>query len=485
MRFLRRHRRKILGLALFVAAFPAAHLAIGLASRATPPRITMPTLERRSEGPVTFVGKGSYRRDRGLHEVVLEGGPEELGAQHAALLYDRMVDNERDLWEGFASIVPFAPARVAMFDLGRLRHRGVDREFPGVRRRELAAQALAFSPDPYEGRLPTYERMAFLHALYDISLGFERSPLLGCSVFGLGPAATRDGHTLVARAFDFDAADVFDTDKAVFFVKGQGVLPFASVAWPGLVGVLTGMNSEGVFVSVNGARARDPRATGMPVIFALREVLERARSTDEAVAVLSGQEIMVSHLVFVADARGAFAVVERAPGAPAHTRRTFADPARVPLTNHFEGPLAEDPRDARVRRSSSTLARRARLDEMLSAVSDGGATPESVLAMLRDHGCARGEAGCALGDRRAIDALIATHGVVADTSARILWVSRGPHLAGAFVGFDLGAIFSTNAPASGVVQPRDLPPDLLLHDTAAWNEGRRRAGGPLLAPRKK
>jgi len=45
-----------------------------------------------------------------------------------------------------------------------------------------------------------------------------------------------------------------------------------------------------------------------------------------------------------------------------------------------------------------------------------------------------------LGDRRAIDARIATHGVVMDATARVMWVSEGPHLSGRFIRFDIGRL---------------------------------------------
>ncbi len=478
---LARHRRTLVALAALVAAPLAAHGLVGVFVRVVPPAITVPALERGGSAGMTTAGAGRATRARGVIEAHLSGTPEEIGAQHSTLLYLPMVENERDVWAGFSAVVPFAPARAAMFDFGRVRHRNVDKNFPDHRRRELAAQAARFSPDPYEGRLPTYERMVFLHALYDISLGFEGSPLLGCSAFGLGGAATVDGHTLVARAFDFDVAEVFDRDKAVFFVKPAGAIPFASVSWPGLVGVLTGMNAEGVFVSVNGARAREPETRGVPVVLSLRETLERAHTTEEATRILADQEVMVSHLVFVADARGSFAVVERAPHTAAHVVTHFRDSARVALTNHFEGPLKDDPRDRAVRATSTTLARRARLDELLGTVPARSATPTSTLAMLRDHTCARSEGPCALGDRRTIDALIATHGVIADTTARTLWVSAGPHLSGRFIGFDLSRELATNEGTAPVREPMPLPEDPLLHDASAYAEGRKRAGGPLLA----
>jgi hypothetical protein len=354
----------------------------------------------------------------------------------------------------------------------------VDRGFPEARRRELAAQAEAFQPDPFASHLPTYHRLVFLHALYDIALSFEHSPLIGCSAFVLGPGATKDGHTLLGRAFDFEAGEEFDRDKAVYFVREEGAIPFASVAWPGLIGVMSGMNAEGVAIVVNGARAREPRTMGEPVVFALRDVLERAHDVNEAVAILSSQEVMVSHLVMVADAHGGSAIVERAPGEKAWVRKA-GDPDRVPLTNHFEGPLASDAKDVAVRAGTTTLARRARLDELLSGVGPHQADVPQVVAMLRDHDCARTEAGasCSLGDRRSIDALIATHGIVADTTDRVLWVSAGPHLSGAFVRFDLKTIFAPGYDPATDAPPQTIGPDPILSD-GRYAAGRAHAGGP-------
>ena len=478
MRFARRHRKKLIALGLLLGIPMAAHLVVGQLTKLTPPVISPVALTLSETDGVRHAGRG-WSAIRGVRIAHLAGTPEEIGTQHTTLLRDRMVANEEVMWTGFRDVVPFAPARALMFDAGRYRYRHVDEGFPEARRREIAAEAQAFAPDPFATHMPTYPRMVFLHALYDIALSFEHSPLLGCTAFGLGPEATSDGHALFARAFDFEAADVFDRDKAVFVVREDGKIPFASVAWPGLVGVVTGMNAEGVAVAVNGGRAREPSTTGMPVAFSLRETLESAHDTTEAVAILSRQNVMVSHLVFVGDAKGHFVVVERAPGVAAYVREGV-DPARVAVTNHFEGPLGNDERDVRVRETTTTLPRRARADELVSAVAPHSADVTRAVAMLRDHGCASGTA-CQLGDRRTIDAFIATHGVVFDLTAKQAWVSEGPHLSGAFVKIDLATIVSTKEGRVPTVELETIPADAVLSD-GRYEEGRDRAGGPLMGP---
>jgi hypothetical protein len=80
--------------------------------------------------------------------------------------------------------------------------------------------------------------------------------------------------------------------------------------------------------------------------------------------------------------------------------------------------------------------------------------------MLRDHECAGGEA-CALGDRRSIDAFIATHGIVADATDRVLWVSAGPHLTGKFVRVDLRTSFASAREPGTAADPDTMPEDPL------------------------
>lgn len=485
MSVVQRHRKKLVALALAFTAPLVLHVAVDRGVRFDPLPVESKRLSVTEEGGVRRAGKG-WSVVRGVRITHLAGAPEELGAEHGALLYREMIKDEAVLWNGFASLVPLAPARTLMFDLGRFRYRHVEDGFPLDRRRELSAEARAFSPDPYAAIMPTYPRMVFLHALYDIALGFEHSPLLGsatrphvdgCTAFGLGPEATEDGHALFARAFDFEAADVFDQDKVVFIVREDGKIPFGSVAWPGLVGVLTGMNAEGVTVAVHGGRARDPETTGLPVVFSLREVLSSAHDLDEAIAILSRQTVMVSHIVFVGDGKGRFAIVERAPGAEPFVRRSFPDPSRVAVTNHFEGPLAQDPKDAKVRTSTTTLQRRARIDELLRDMAPRTGSVARAIAMLRDHACAG--TSCPVGDRRAIDAFIATHGVVADMTARILWVSEGPHLSGRFVKIDLASLVSREDAPVPPPELDEIPEDPALHD-GRYEAGRARAGGPLL-----
>src|ERR1051325_5297099 len=220
-------RRTAIALSVLAIVPLATHVGIRRVSRIDPPRVALPALEVSRTTGVARAGKSFVRRAGKILEVHLSGSPEEIGAAHARLLHDDMVETEQVVWRLLDGKVPNRFARLLLLDTGQFAYRRVAEFMPEARRAELAASARAFTPDPFESRFPTFQRFVYLTALYDISLAYERSPLLGCTTFTFSGGAAA-GSPLLARAFDFDVDDVFDERKAVFLVTEDGKIPFAS-----------------------------------------------------------------------------------------------------------------------------------------------------------------------------------------------------------------------------------------------------------------
>jgi hypothetical protein len=135
--------------------------------------------------------------------------------------------------------------------------------------------------------------------------------------------------------------------------------------------------------------------------------------------------VMVSHILFLADGSGDTAVIERSP------EKFVVRRGALFVTNHFLDPqLAEDPHNREIERISSTLARYQRLEQLVGRIY----SKDDIIAVLRDRMDAEGKP-LPVGDRRAIDADIATHSVIADPAQRTLYVAQGPHTRGHYVAF--------------------------------------------------
>ena len=124
---------------------------------------------------------------------------------------------------------------------------------------------------------------------------------LACSCLAVTAEKSADGAPLLARNLDWYGGDVLKDLGLLVIEPGLG-RKFASLSYPGLVGVVTGMNSQGLSVAnlvVLGQNAVP--AKGVPVTFALRRILEEHDTVQSAVDYLSGIERTVPQNYAFAD----------------------------------------------------------------------------------------------------------------------------------------------------------------------------------------
>ncbi len=452
-------RRWLRRLGLFALAMvvllPILYLVFLRWTRIDAPRIDA-QVRKAAELPVEIKGQRAtlgaswMSRERGVWEEHLEGEPYALGYAQARLGSRLLLEQEDYM---FSEMNHYVPSKVALFLIRvgvRLKFRHVADYLPAERQEEIAGLA-AGSIDRHSDFLPTYHRLVFYHALHDITQGLEHSPLLGCSAFAAAGSATSNGHLIIGRNFDFEGPEIFDREKSVLFFKPKGRIPFASVAWTGMSGVVTGVNAEGIYVSINAARTEDKGKDGMPVEILVRQILEEAHTLDEAIALVKKTPVMVPDFYLLGDGKsGESAVVERSP-----TRAEVRRSKDVTLlTNHALQPaFAGDAENDRLKRYMTSGARFRRLEE-LTKKWHGQIDPKKALEILRDKHGAGGET-LGLGNRNTLDAIIATHSVIVDATNLVLWVGEGPHCLGKYRAFDLRKeLLSEDRPA-----PADLPED--------------------------
>jgi hypothetical protein len=221
-----------------------------------------------------------------------------------------------------------------------------------------------------------------------------------------------------------------------------------------MMGAVTGVNAAGIYVSVNALRSQDKGSGGIPVELLLRQILESAHTLDQAIALVQQQPVLVPDLYLIADGKGGeSAVVERTP-LRAVVRRSRDV---ISVTNHALGAeFRGDSENDRLKRYLTSGARLDRLDELLQRLH-GRIDPAVALQILRDKRGV-GDRDLGLGNRNALDAIIATHSVVVDATNLVLWVSTGPHALGRYVAFDL----RHELLGEDRLPPADLPEDPTL-----------------------
>jgi hypothetical protein len=103
---------------------------------------------------------------------------------------------------------------------------------------------------------------------------------LTCSSFSAWDFRTEGGQMITARNLDFFDLPGTRTNHLIVacLEPGAGKRKWVSIAWPGLIGVYTAMNEEGVTILMHDAPGRRPMFEGpyVPRSLALRDALEKA-----------------------------------------------------------------------------------------------------------------------------------------------------------------------------------------------------------------
>ncbi len=99
----------------------------------------------------------------------------------------------------------------------------------------------------------------------------------GCSSFGVWGTATANGETISARNFDFyyDSQGDIVNYQTILAYEPTGKAKFISFGWPGMVGLFSGMNENGVSVLDNTGNIDNPYSGPYhPVLEVFRDILE-------------------------------------------------------------------------------------------------------------------------------------------------------------------------------------------------------------------
>ena len=452
----RRWLKWLLWIGCVLLVLPATFLAgVFLACFADPPELDYQPQILAVGAPVADgervrLGKCWFQERKGHSLLYLEGDPYSIGYANARLTADLIAIQERHFLE---TIKGFFSNRLELFAVG-VAVLVNNRNLPDYVPREYAEEILGIAegcPDPYPQYGPRYHRILNFHAAHDISHWVHDKPVVGCTAFAAGKGATRDGHLLVGRNFDFEAGRVFDRNKIIGCYRPLRGRAFLSVAWPGMAGAITGLNEDRVFCSINGAHSESKDNIGTPVSLVVRQVLQYAGSLDDAIGIIRDARVFVSDSYLIADGKTGMAVVVEK--SPARTEVRRIEGGILLQANHFEcGGFADDAGNREYQRVGTSVQRLRRLTELVRRHAGDLDVPTAV-AILRDRR-APGDKPLALGSRSAINPMIATHSVVADVTAGVLWVSRGPHQLGEYDAYtiaDFGDVVAPPIPADAVL----------------------------------
>lgn len=378
--------------------------------------------------------------DSGLWEMYIAGNPAFRGEAIGKLSTDLLYHQEKVFVDQIREIIPSESYLKFLRFFIVLFNRNLGENIPEEYRKEIYGISESCTHE-YDFIGTPYERQLNYHAAHDLGHAMQDYMLVGCSSFATWGTQSADSSLLIGRNFDFYVGDAFAENKLVTFCKPDQGHGFVSIGWPGMIGVLSGMNETGLTVTINAAKSAMPTSSATPISILTREILQYASTIDEAFAIAQKRKTFVSESILIGSAKdGRAAIIEKSPEKTVLFNGKDKD--RLICTNHYQSDeFSKDERNMENIRTSDSPYRYERLEELLDENQPMDAVKAA--SVLRNHK-GRQNADLGLANEMAINQFIAHHSVIFQPEKLLMWVSTSPWQCGKYVAYDLNKIFQSS-----------------------------------------
>lgn len=392
--------------------------------------------ERTEPDPGLYTIKNNwFRKSRsGLYELYVEGDPFERGVINGKLTSELVQRQEDHFNEQINRMIPSAFYRHFLRYFIAWFNRNLDDNVAEEYKEEIFGISHAASKK-YNYIGSNYQRILNYHAAHDIGHALQSMALVGCT--SLGTWGNDDSTMVIGRNFDFYVGDKFAEDKIIAFFAPSAGHKYMTVTWGGFVGAVSGMNDQGLTVTINAAKTSIPSGSATPVSLVAREILQYAKNIDEALKIAKKRRMFVSESFLVGSASDNKAVIiEKTP-----EDVDVYDPQKnyIVCANHFQSKnLGIIKSNVEQIKESASLYRYKRVMQLIDTVNN---TVDKTIHLLRDRkGLDNADIG--MGNEKAINQLIAHHSIVFEPKKLKVWISTSPWQLGQFVAYDLKEVFA-------------------------------------------
>ncbi len=259
-----------------------------------------------------------------LRILELSGEPQELGRRHGQTLGADIRRLHRGLLTYLARLSLYAGA-LPLYGLLKWLARGFWPFIPLPLQQEMLALAA--------GADVTLGSILLLNTLDDLANNSPR-----CSALAVGDHHTAPGVYLMGRNLDYPVfTDYMSRFQTLFLLAPHQGQRLASLAWPGYVGVCTGINAAGVALAQLSAMSRDRTLRGTPAALRFRQALQEGDTETAVAARVQATPGTIGNNLMLCGPREALVLeLSARHGAVRHPRHGL-----LTATNHYQSPAME------------------------------------------------------------------------------------------------------------------------------------------------
>ena len=434
---------KFIGITLLIAG-----LAFGLfiwCVKLPTPKITSTktpqSYTRIQVGPNHFKVENCWlkKNKSGIWEMYLEGSPYERGLIYGVLAKELMEKQEVHFVEQIKEIIPNTFFLQVLKGFVAWFNKDIYKYIQDENLEEIYGVSQSFS-DKFNYIGPKYYRILNYHAAHDIGHALTDLNMVGCTSFAVNNSLSEDSTLLIGRNFDFYMGDAFAEDKLIVFINPDKGYKFASYAWAGLTGVVSGINEKGITVTLNASKSDIPYGAKEPISLLAREILQYAGTIEEANAIAKKRDTFVSESLLIGSAQdNKAAIIEKSP-----TKMDLYSSGSDYLVcaNHYQGiSFIRDSVNINNIADTDSKARFDRMNQLM--VRSYPVDVQEAADILRNRE-GLNDAFIGYGNSRSLNQLIAHHGIIFKPTEKKVWISTPPYQLGEFICYDLNDVFSHN-----------------------------------------
>ncbi len=401
------------------------------------------------------IGQNQLRKNQqGFWELYAKGDPLERGLIIGSLTQKLLQKQEKIFFSKIEEFVPSQKRQRFLRKFLAWYNRKLYQHVPNEYKTEIYGLS-QYTSDDYDHIADNYLRTLYLHGAHDIGHALQDLAMVGCTSFAAWDEKTADGSLIIGRNFDFYVGDDFAQEKIVAFVDPDKGHRFMMVTWPGMIGVVSGMNDQGLTVTINAGKSSIPFIAKTPIAILNREILQYASDIKEAIEIARKREVFVSESILIGSAKDRKAItIEMSP-------KKFGvyvarNSNQLICANHFQSKTyAKDRKNNKHIKKSHSQYRFDRMTELLARQPK--ITPQIAVNILRNKD-GLNDVKIGYGNEKALNQLLAHHAVVFKPEQRQVWVSSNPYQLGAFVAYDLNKVFEKfeKKDTIGLISEREL-----------------------------
>lgn len=396
-------------------------------------------IERKKLGENYYVLGNNFLRQNefGLWEEYVEGSPFNRGIILGKLNKELLYKQEEAFVEQIQNLIPNKKYLKFLSYFTRFFNRDLSKHFPIENQKEIYGESL-YAPTEFNYIGAPFDRMLNYHAAHDIGHALQNFALVGCTSFSAWGNKVEDSSMIIGRNLDFSLGDKFAEDKIVLFIKPDSGYAFSIVTWAGFIGCVSGMNEQGITVTINAAKSDVPTKAKTPIAIVARQILQYAKNIDEAFSIAKKHETFVCETFMIGSASDKkTALIEKSL---TKTVLLQSDTNFIVCANHYQSDsFKNDKNNIENIQTSTSVYRQQHTLELMDKNSTF--SPQTAGNILRNQK-GLNEKNIGIGNEKSINQLISHHAVIFKPEQRLMWVSANPYQLGAFICYDLKKIFS-------------------------------------------